>query len=120
MYTLKILFTKERAELLDKILTSATDTNRIVKLEVKSSADKNEYISAGQDLKKLNLGKWLGGGNFMVYPEGLSFISKHPFTQLYKAKLRQDRKEKIYFCFKLIAAIAAVFGIIFGFIKACS
>ena len=64
--------TKERAALLDKILTTATPQNRIVELPFDKVSNKNEYVSAGQDLANNGLGKHLAEGSFMVSPDGLS------------------------------------------------
>jgi hypothetical protein len=116
----RITITEERSELLDRILLSASATNRIVTLPIESQSDKNDYISAGKELQQLGLGKHLAEGDFMVFPEGLSFIREQTFTDLYKAKLRQIRNQKIEFWLKLIGGIAAIFGIIFGFVKSCS
>ena len=71
--------TEERAALLDKILLAAAESNQTVILHATSPNDKTEYISAGRDLEKLELGKLLSSqdGVFFILPEGISFIRKH-------------------------------------------
>lgn len=114
-----MLMTDERAALLDKILLAATEENRIVTLHAETSGDKTEYISAGHDLEELKLGKLLTDqdGVFMIYPEGISFIRKHTFTQLYKEQLRKNRNKKIRNIIASLASIAAILGAIW---KICS
>lgn len=48
--------TEERAALLDKILLAVAESNQTVILHATSPNDKTEYISAGRDLEKLELG----------------------------------------------------------------
>jgi len=112
--------TEERALLLDRILSSASDKNCIVKLPVEKESDRNEYISAGHDLENLNLGKRLAEGDFMIFPDGLSFIREQSFIKLYKEEIRRKRKEKIEFWLKILGGVAAALGIIWGFAKSCS
>lgn len=113
-----MLMSEERAALLDRILLSATENNRIVILHAETPNDKTEYISAGHDLEELKLGKLLTvqDGVFMVYPEGLSFIRKHTFTQLHKEQRRKNRNKKIVNFIALLASIATILGLW----KACS
>ena len=94
--------------------------SRIVELPFDKVSNKNEYVSAGQDLANNGLGKHLAEGSFMVSPDGLSFIREQSFTQLYNKKVSQERKARIEFWLKLLGGIAAIFGIIFGFVKSCS
>lgn len=113
-----MLMTKERAALLDRILLSATENNRIVTLHAETPSDKTEYISAGHDLEELKLGKLLTTQDcvFLIYPEGLSFIRKHTFSQLYKEQRRKNRNKKIGIWIGLLASIATILGTW----KACS
>lgn len=110
--------TEERAALLDKILLAATESNQTVILHATSPNDKTEYISAGRDLEKLELGKLLSSqdGVFFILPEGISFIRKHTFTQLYKELRRKNRNKKIANWISLLAGIAGIIGTW----KACS
>ena len=111
--------TKERALLLDKILSSATIGNRIVRMPIVKDSDKSEFISAGHDLANLDLGKWLAEGDFMIFPDGISFIKEHTFTQLYKEEVYQRRKDKIGFWITVLGSIIAALGVIWGLFK-CS
>ena len=110
--------TEERAALLDKILLAATESNQTVILHATSPNDKTEYISAGRDLEKLELGKLLSSqdGVFFILPEVISVIRKHKFTQLYKEKRRKNRNQKIAKWLSLLAGIAGIIGTW----KACS
>lgn len=110
--------TEERAALLDKILLAATESNRTVILHATSPNDKAEYISAGRDLEELKLGKLLSSqdGVFFILFEGISFIRKHTFTQLYKEQRRKNRNKKIANWISLLAGIAGIIGTW----KACS
>jgi len=110
--------TEERAALLDKILLAATESNRTIILHTTSPNDKTEYISAGHDLEELKLGKLLSSqdGVFLILPEGISFIRKHTFTQLYKEQRRKNRNKKIANWIGLFAGIAGIIGTW----KACS
>ena len=80
----------------------------------------NCYISAGRDLKSLNLGEHLSNGDFIVYPEGISFIRERTFISVYKENVHQRKKEKIEFYLKILGGIAAALGILCGFVKSCS
>ena len=110
--------TEERAALLDKILLAAAESNQTVILHATSPNDKTEYISAGRDLEKLELGKLLSSqdGVFFILSEGISFIRKHTFTQLYKEQRRKNRNKKIANWISLLAGIAGIIGTW----KACS
>ena len=74
--------------------------------------------NAGRDLEKLELGKLLSSqdGVFFILPEGISFIRKHTFTQLYKEQRRKNRNKKIANWISLLAGIAGIIGTW----KACS
>lgn len=114
-----MLMTEERAALLDRILLSATEENRIVVLHAEKPSDKTEFIAAGHNLEELKLGKLLTAqdGVFMIYPEGISFIRKQTFTQLCKKQRRENKKKKIRNIIALVASIAAILGTIW---KICS
>lgn len=114
-----MLMTEERATLLDKILLSVTENNHTVILHAKTPSERTEYVSAGKDLENLKLGKLLTSqdGVYLIYPEGISFIREHTFTQLYKDQQCKNRKKKIV---KIIGLLASIVAILSGIWKACS
>lgn len=85
--------TKEMAELMDRILTIAMEGKRIVNMP---EPDKNKdlYISIGHALERCNYGKWLSGGTFMVFPEGITFIRSDSFIERMKKYHAENEKKQ--------------------------
>jgi hypothetical protein len=89
----KMKVTEEMAKLLDTILSTATEKQRIVTLS-DTNENKDMYITLGHILEQYNLGKWLGGSAFMVFPEGLVFIQNDSFLERFKQTNKELTEEK--------------------------